>query len=60
MQRTAISRYFCRQCGQATKHERNVTAMGCGDLILVIGTCGLWWVIREVTKPKWRCSECGS
>jgi hypothetical protein len=60
MQRSSISRRFCRQCERSTKHERNVTAMGCGDLILVIATCGLWWVVREIAKPKWRCSECGA
>jgi len=60
MQRVAISRRDCPRCGQPTKHERYVTAMGVGDLILVLFTFGGWWLLREAMKPKWRCSECGA
>lgn len=60
MQRAQLKRRHCRKCGRKTKHERFVTAMGCGDLVLTICTLGLWVVLRHVFTPKFRCSECGA
>jgi hypothetical protein len=60
MQRTQIVSKACPTCGTVTKFERHVTAMGCGDLIMVIFTVGLWLLIRQVWKPPFRCSVCGS
>lgn len=59
MQRTQTESKTCKKCGTVTKHERHITAMGCGDLIMVIFTFGIWIIIREVFKPKFRCSVCG-
>ncbi len=48
MQRTKISRRFCKNCGKKTKHERHITAMGLGDFIMIIFTCGLWLIARRL------------
>jgi len=59
MQREQIKRMHCKQCGKNTKHERHTTAMGCGDLFMVVITLGIWLIFRELFKPRFHCSECG-
>lgn len=60
MQRAqSISRH-CESCRRRTRFERHVTAMGCGDLLLVVLSLGLWLPIRWLLKPGFRCVECGS
>ena len=60
MQRSQLKRAHCRTCNKPTKFERHVTAMGCGDLVMVIGTCGLWLIARHLFTPDFVCTECGS
>ncbi len=60
MQREQIKRKFCKTCGKVTKFERHVTAMGCGDLVMVILTMGVWLILRHFLTPPYRCHECGS
>lgn len=60
MQRTKIKSKHCRRCKERTKFERHVTAMGCGDLFMVVLTLGLWVVVRHIFTPGWRCTVCGS
>ena len=60
MQRHKIRRQFCNNCQTKTKFERHVTAMGCGDLVMVICTLGIWLIFRLLMTPGWRCSDCGS
>lgn len=36
MQRTKLKSKHCRRCKKRTKYERHVTAMGCGDLFMVL------------------------
>ena len=53
----------CGQCGKATKHERNAMVMGCGDVVMVLLTLGLWLPLRlmlNAMSNPWRCSECGA
>lgn len=59
MQRHKITRKFCKSCDKETKFEKDITAMGCGDLVLVILTLGIWLIIRSILKPGYKCSECG-
>ncbi len=59
MQRTQIKSIHCPHCNQVTKFERHITAMGCGDFIMVLMTFGIWILIRELFKPSFRCSVCG-
>lgn len=33
--------------------------MGCGDLFMVLLTLGLWLPLRWLTKPRFRCADCG-
>jgi hypothetical protein len=60
MQRTQLKTAMCKTCGKFSKFERHVTAMGVGDLFMVIITFGLWLVLRELLKPKFCCKECGT
>ncbi len=60
MQRTQLKRKMCKSCQKTTKFERHVTANGCGDLLLVFATFGLWVIVREMFKAPYRCAECGS
>jgi hypothetical protein len=59
MQRTQIKSKYCKTCRKQTRHDRHVTAMGCGDLLLVVCTLGLWLGLRQLFKPGYRCSVCG-
>ncbi len=58
VQRTQIISRKCRRCRKRTRFERHVTAMGCGDLLLVIATLGLWLILRWLFTPGYRCSIC--
>lgn len=60
MQRTQLITKHCRQCKARTKFERHVTAMGCGDLLMVLLTLGLWLPLRWLMTPGYRCTQCGS
>jgi len=55
-----IANKSCTQCGQNVKAERNASQMGCGDLVMVLLTFGLWVVIRQLFKKPWLCTQCGS
>ena len=55
-----ISSGHCPHCNTRTKLERNSMVWGCGDLVLVLITCGLWALVRILMRPNWRCSVCGS
>jgi hypothetical protein len=59
MHRTAIKSKYCKNCRKRTAHHRYVTAMGCGDLFMVIITLGLWVVLRALFTPGYHCSVCG-
>ncbi len=59
----SIARKYCRSCGEMTRAERYTRPLGCGDLVMVLATFGLWIPIRmligHVTHP-WTCSACGA
>ncbi len=59
MQRVEFLRRYCEICEKETKHERHITAMGCGDLVMVLCTWGLWMLVRWFFAPCFRCSVCG-
>ena len=59
MQRRQLANRHCSECKRKTKHERNVTAMGCGDLFMVLATCGTWLILSQLTKT-WSCDRCGA
>lgn len=54
------SRGFCPTCKTHTKVERNSMVWGCGDVVMVLFSCGLWVLGRILLRPAWRCSQCGS
>jgi hypothetical protein len=60
MQRTQLKTAMCEICSKNSKFERHVTAMGVGDLFMVIITFGMWLILRELFKPKFRCKDCGT
>lgn len=60
MQRTQLKTAMCNTCGKTSKFERHVTAMGVGDLFMVLITLGTWLALRELFKPKFRCKDCGT
>jgi predicted RNA-binding Zn-ribbon protein involved in translation (DUF1610 family) len=51
----------CPECGRVAA-ERETRTLGCGDLLLVLVSFGLWvplrWAIGLAVNP-WRCPECG-
>jgi hypothetical protein len=51
----------CKEHGRIAA-ERNSLPMGCGDLIMVLLTVGLWiparLILARVSNP-WRCPQCG-
>ena len=49
----------CSSCGKATKSERETVNYGCGDLLMVVLTTGLWVLFRYAMRPGWKCSTCG-
>lgn len=58
-----VTSKFCKQCDKQTKVERNGMIMGCGDLIMVCCTFGLWLIFRVIYNAilnPWCCKECGS
>ena len=55
-----ITRAACPVCAKDTKMERPAQVWGMGDLIMVLMTVGLWAVVKVMSRPAWRCSECGS
>jgi hypothetical protein len=58
-----VSRRFCRRCGRHTKFEHNAFVWGCGYLILILATLGLWLIPKAVIHflcDPWRCARCGS
>lgn len=60
MQRHQLKKQYCQHCGEMTRHSRAVTAMGCGDLLMVIVTMGLWLPFRWLLLiPRFRCDKCG-
>ena len=60
MQRSQLKQRYCPMCKKTTKYERHVTAMGCGDLFMVVFTLGLWLPLRWLFTPGFRCTVCGS
>ena len=60
MKREQIKRAHCSTCEKNTKFVRHVTAMGCGDLLMVLMTCGLWVIARTVFTPRFSCDNCGN
>jgi hypothetical protein len=60
MQREQIKRAHCSTCEKNTKFVRHVTAMGCGDLIMIMVTCGAWLIGRFLLTPKYICDNCGN
>jgi hypothetical protein len=57
-----IASRWCRRCKRRVAAQANSTVWGCGDLVLVLLSLGLWVPVRIVlmilTNP-WRCPECG-
>lgn len=54
---------MCAKCETVRKFEKNAMVWGCGDLLLVVVTFGVWAVIRFVADlmvNPWRCSVCGT
>lgn len=53
---------WCKGCGRQVAAVASSTGWGCGDLLLIPLTVGLWLPIRfalmAMTNP-WRCQECG-
>ena len=57
-----VSSRMCATCGTVRKFEKNAMVWGCGDLLLVVVTFGIWVIIRYVADymvNPWRCSVCG-
>ena len=50
----------CRHCMTRVKLERPAMVWGCGDLVMVLLTCGLWALGKILMRPAWRCSVCGT
>ena len=59
MQREQLKHSYCKSCETKTKHVRHVTAMGCGDLLMVICTLGVWVIFRALFTPGYSCDRCG-
>jgi hypothetical protein len=58
-----VSSRMCATCGTVRKFEKNAMVWGCGDLLLVVVTFGIWIIIRYVADlmvNPWRCSVCGT
>lgn len=50
-------------CRRTSKFEKNSMVWGCGDLILVVVTFGIWLILRFVFEQfanPWRCTNCGN
>ena len=60
MQRKETKTGVCKCCRKRKRFTRYITAMGCGDLFMVLITFGLWVLFRAIFKPKFRCEGCGS
>ncbi len=57
-----IASRWCRACKRQIRAEANSTVWGCGDLLMVLITFGVWIPLRMVLlalSSPWRCSECG-
>ena len=53
---------WCPECERQVKAERNSAVWGCGDLLMVLFTFGLWVPLRIVLTSgsrRWRCCYCG-
>ena len=53
---------WCKTCNRQVQAQRNAMTWGCGDLVLIPLTLGLWLVFRAAMMPArnpWRCSSCG-
>jgi hypothetical protein len=53
---------LCQQCGARKRFEKNSMIWGCGDLIMIILTFGIWMVLRfagDFLLNPWRCKDCG-
>ncbi len=58
-----IQQRWCPGCKHAVAAQRNSGVWGCGDLILILLTVGLWLPIRMTLagmSSPWRCPQCGS
>jgi hypothetical protein len=55
-----VSSGHCSHCATRTKLERNSLVWGCGDLVMVVITCGFWALGKVLMREAWRCSVCGS
>ena len=60
MQREKHQRRYCKVCQEQTKFTQHTTAMGCGDLFMVVCTFGIWLILRVLFTPPFRCNDCGS
>lgn len=58
-----ITSKHCAQCNAQKKFERNSMEWGCGDLVMVLITLGLYLPFKfliHAKKNPWRCTTCGS
>ncbi len=58
-----IGQRYCRTCRTNVPVTRNSMVWGCGDLIMVLVTCGAWLVVRfahNYSTNPWRCQRCGA
>ena len=60
MQKRQVKQMYCPECQANKKFERHVTILDSGDFLFIFLTGGLWWVLRLVLRPSYRCFECGS
>ena len=60
MQRKETKTGVCKCCRKRKRFTRYITAMGCGDLVLVLFSFGLWVLVRGLFKPRFKCEGCGS
>lgn len=66
-----IRRAWCPECDKHVAARKNTTdppGWGCGDVVLIPATVGIWFVVRVVHiflwhvihgSTKWLCPECG-
>lgn len=53
---------WCARCKSQVAAVSNSWAWGCGDLILVLLTFGLWVLVKltiAILANPWRCPNCG-
>ena len=58
-----VSSRTCSTCQTTRKFEKNALVWGCGDLIMILVTFGVWLLLKfgfDLASNPWRCSVCGT